>query len=315
MTRRQALDGFQLRLQREAKRFELKPLLDLLRHKNYHRDQILFRSSSNGTSSALVEDVTFEPGTPTIVHVTLNVGLLSDNSLLPSYFFDVARQTYDPERFHDFLRFFDHSLLRAFVDGLFPEDGDRVFDDWGDAKNSFLRMLGLGSPSTMQWLMQLYFPEFKIHISRQSFFVESTAYAFRPGDSPLDGSGVLGSVYRTEASGLVVDLIIDEEKDSRNRGWAGIVRARLRRPVLPILAPFRLRMAIRLVVLQHASWALLEGKKPEAPPAPRPAAQKPGAPQGQDPQGYLGYDRLFVEEDSGHTMVLFRGITGETQGP
>jgi hypothetical protein len=79
----------------------------------------------------------------------------------------------------------------------------------------------------------------------------------------------------------------------RGNGWAGIVRTRLAQKLLPILAPFRLPVAFRLRVLQHASWATVEASDRS--------------------RGYLGYDRLRGDKEAGHTIVIFRGITGETR--
>src|SRR5207249_4400450 len=96
------------------------------------------------------------------------------------------------------------------------------------------------------------------------------------------------------ASGFVLDIYAQEETDARGRGWAAIVRDRLRRQLFPILDPFRIPLVIRLRVLFHASWVRLDF----------PAA---------DEHGYLGYERIRGQPEDGHTLVLYRGVTGEAQ--
>src|ERR1700735_4499126 len=92
-----AAPTFEERLTREASRFELKPLVDLLRAHGYPRELILCESSSKGRGTSIVQAVTFRERPVRGVLVTLNIGLLGDNSLLPSYFQQVIEQSPDPD--------------------------------------------------------------------------------------------------------------------------------------------------------------------------------------------------------------------------
>lgn len=280
---------FEEKVERHARRFDLKPLLDLLRANGYRREEIIFESAMGSTSSSIIEGVRFEHERGRWVYITLNLGLLGDSSLLPSYFFEVAEKTRDPDVFYDFIRFFDHKLLQSLVRSLYPEDDDIVFRDWGAAKTSFLKMLGMGSTSTLQWLMQLYFPELRVQASRQTFSNLTTAHAFKPGSSPLDGTGVLGRVYAAAESGFIVDLVAEEENDARGTPWAAVVRRRLDARVLPMLRPYRLPLVVRLKVLVHASWLQVEA--------------------GEQTKGFLGYDRFKTKDESGHTIIVYRHAT------
>ncbi|MCU0682942.1 MAG: hypothetical protein MUF34_11950 [Polyangiaceae bacterium] len=285
-------EPFELALERAAPRFDLKPLLDLLRTKGYGPNELLFQgSSTQGNSTSIVESVRFERSPRRLARVTLNLGLLADGTLLPSYFFRVIEGSREPERFYDFLGFFEHRLLEGFVRAIYPENAGNAFRDWGRAKASLFKMHGVDSPATLQWLAQLYFPELLARVRRWPFSKLSTAHAARTGASSLDGSGVLGHSYESQSAGLALELIAEEETDARGRSWAGIVRDRLHHRLLPLLAPFRLPLVVRLRVLWHASWARVE--------AP------------DDPKGYLGYDRLRGKEEQGHVVVIFRGVAGE----
>ncbi|HEU4412956.1 MAG TPA: hypothetical protein VFS43_47380 [Polyangiaceae bacterium] len=286
-------DAFERRVEREASRFDLRPLLDLLRARGYR--EILFQSATSARSSpSIVESVRFERSPRPLVRVALNLGLLADGTLLPSYFFRTVEGSRDPERFYEFLGFFEHRLIDEFVRALYPEEGGRALRDWGGARRSLFKMHGIGSPATLQWLARLYFPELGVRVGRWPFARLSSAHALRTGQTPLDGSGVLGRSYESHAEGLALELVAEEETDARGRGWAGVVVGRLRQKLLPLLAPFRLPLTVRLRVLVHASWARVESP--------------------DDPKGYLGYDRLRADEESGHTVVLYRGVAGEEGG-
>lgn len=294
----QRVPHFETRLIARARRFDLRPLLAVLKAHGFEPHQIIFRGSTHGTSATLVEDLWFERGTPRRVYIQLNLGLLGDNSLLPGYFLETIEAHPDPRvrrSFYDFINFFDHRLLQGLLGGMYIEDNDRIFRDWGQIRRSFLRMLGVESPGTLQWLAQLYFPELRAHASRIPVATESASHSFRVGESRLDGSTILGRRYRTESAGLLLDLIADEETNSRDEGWAPIVKERLEATLLPLLAPFRLRLVVRLRVLAHASWSRLEAAS---------------GPRGQA-RGFLGYDRLQTPAESGHTIVIFRGQVGE----
>jgi hypothetical protein len=88
-----------------------------------------------------------------------------------------------------------------------------------------------------------------------------------------------------EGSGFLVDLIAEEEIDARNRSWASVVRRRLQDQVLPRIEAFQLPLVIRLRVLNHASWARVEGAG--------------------ETRGYLGYDRIQGDAETGHTIVVY----------
>lgn len=274
-----------------ARAFSLKALLDLLTARGYRRELILFQGNPEGNASALVHAVEFprEPGIEVLI--TVNLGLLGDNALLPSYFLREIEHSRDPERFYDFIRFFDHRLIENYLRAVYPEDPTGVYGDYSFVQSALLKLAGFSSVSTLHWFGQLLFPELRIRVRRGSFASATQSHAFRTGESKLDGSSVIGRFYESEAQGFLVELITDEEIDDRHRSWATVLRQRVDERMLPVLAPFRIPLAIVLRVLTHASWAHLEADAGAS-------------------DGYLGYDRIEGDPDSGHSVVLFRGITG-----
>jgi hypothetical protein len=152
-------------------------------------------------------------------------------------------------------------------------------------------MLGLGSTSTLEWLGQIEFPELLVRASRHAFASATDSHKCRTG-SRLDGSSVMGHKYESEIAGFALDLFAEEETNSRGRSWASIVRERLDHRLLPILAPQRVPLVVRLRVLLHASWSRVDF---------------PFA----DEHGYLGYERIRGVPEQGHTIVMYRGIAGQ----
>lgn len=284
--------AFEAKITRQVRRFDLKPLLELLAHKGYERDDILFESTNESSSSSLVEAIEFRKRPVRYVLITLNIGLLGDNTLLPSYFFQVMEKSPHPERFFDFIRFFDHRLIENYLRAIYPEEDKGAYRDWLQVQRSFFKMLGLGSVSTLQWLGKLYFPDLRATVTRRAFANTTASYAFRTGQSMLDGTGIIGRVYESDAAGFVLDLFAEEEIDPRGQAWPNVVRGRLNERVLPLLNPHRVPLLVRLHVLFHASWVKVDDRRKEA-------------------HGYLGYERIRGEAEEGHTLVIYRGVTGE----
>lgn len=284
--------SFEAKIAANAQRFDLRPLLVLLSSHGYKREQWLFESTSEGHSGGIVRSVKFQTKPMRCVLITLNLGLLGDNTLLPSYFFELVERGGRAERFHDFVRFFDHKLIENFIRAVYPEDDREIYRSWIDTQRSMFKMLGVASVSTLQWLFKLFFPELHVHVSRRSFPNSTVSHAFRTGESRLDGTGILGRVYEAETAGLVADLCAEEEVDQAGRAWPGIVRSRLSNHVLPMLAPFGIPLVVRLRVLSHASWVRVDF---------------PFA----DEHGYLGYERIRGDANEAHTIVIWRGITGQ----
>jgi len=279
------LTPIEQRIVARAREFDLGPLVRLLEAQKYPRESILFESNPEfGSSSSLVEAVTFHREPSRRVVVTLNMGLLGSNALLPSYFLEVAEQSLEPENFFDFIRFFDHRLLEGFLRALYPELDTTLIQDWEKTKGYYFRMLGVGSVATLQWLFQLYFPELRVSVTRGSLSQVNDDHALYTG-SRLDGTAVLGGRYEADASGFQVELLTEEETDPRGDTWPSVVRRRLADTVLPLLKPSSIQLVVALTVVEHARWAQL------------------------DPSGYLGFDRLRATSNSGFRMVLFKGDT------
>jgi hypothetical protein len=284
--------AFEERVRQRARHFALKPLIDLLVAHGYRREQLLFESNREGSATSLVHAIEFRSAGADVL-ITVNLGLLGDNALLPSYFLREIEHSRDPQRFYDFIRFFDHRLIENFVRASWPEDDPDVYGDYTLLCRAALKLVGLDSVSSLHWFVQHLFPELGVRVTRGAFPSSTHSHACRTGISKLDGSSVIGRVYETEAQGFLIELVTDEEAYDRRRTWAAVVRARLNERCLPVLEPFRLPVRVVLTVLSHASWARLESAEAET-------------------TGYLGYDRVMAKTDSRHSVVIWSGVPGES---
>lgn len=280
-------ETFEERLSRVAMQFDLRPLLEVLREHGYEREDILFEGCAEDPASpGIVEAVRFPANRPHTVIITLNLGLLAEGSLLPGYFFDVIQSGTNAGKFYDFLRFFDHRLVRDYIWAIYPEDSGGPFRDYNRLLWSYLRMMGPGSASTLAWLFQRYFPDFPVRVYRREFPSDTAAHAMMMGSSKLDGTGVLGKIYPSESAGFVVELTAEYETDHYGRLWADVVLERFRTRLLPLLEPFYIPFALRLRVLWHTGYAKLEDPRGET-------------------RGRLGFDRIRDKEPSPHTILLY----------
>jgi hypothetical protein len=280
------LSPLEWRIRARAKDFDLGPLLRLLEAEGYGRERVLFESNAEPVASpTLVEAVTFHLEPERRVVVTLNLGLLGTPGLLPSYFLQVAEQLPEPEPFLDFIRFFDHRLLRALVDALHPERDTALVGDWERTKGFYQRMVGVDSPATLQWLFQQVFPELRVTTARRSFRTRFSGMRPTYGPTPLDGTGILGHAYAADVGGFQVELFTDEERDARGRDWPSLVRHRFHQGVLPLLVPARLQLEVALTVRAHGQSARL------------------------GPPGLLGYERLPGAEGLPLRQLIYLGDT------
>lgn len=276
----------QEQISRRAREFDLGPLLRLLAAEGYPPEAVTFESNAELVSSArLIESITFPPGPDTRVVITLNLGLLGQNGLLPSYFLAVAEQARDPEIFFDFIRFFDHRLIEGFFAAVQPEDNAHLWRNWEHIKSFYFRMLGLGSTSTLQWLFGLYLPELRVRVSRHGFSTATSSHAAYVGNARLDGTAILGKTYGANNDGFRVDVFADDERSPRGIAWPHVLQERLDDRILPLLRHARLPIVVTLTVLERPGSARLVR------------------------EGFLGIERMGLHGEERHTMVVFEGRT------
>jgi hypothetical protein len=251
------------RITAEARRFSIPALLDLLHAMGYRDEEIEYRShQSQRPQPALVHSVEFSepvapsPGRLRTVIITVNIGLLTAQTPLPSYVMKILDQQ-DESGMAEFLGFFDHHLLRDRFQALYPERNRGLFVDWEETKAKLLRMLGLESPSTMYWLFQRVYPELGLVVRRGQQQMPLNALGAQLGEAVLGERYTLGGIAQVPVGGMEITLCAEEPQSPAGLPWAQEAARRLREQILPLLRGVDLQLTVFLLFAEHTEWARL----------------------------------------------------------
>ncbi|MEN6486523.1 MAG: type VI secretion system baseplate subunit TssG [Syntrophobacteraceae bacterium] len=258
------------KIEKEIRRFDFISLLRILFKMGYTQDQISFRSYHNlGSQPSLLEEIEFRDGPHPQVVVYVNLGLMSVQTPLPSYFFhELDQGAIDPESFGDFLAFFDRRLLEDFVLAVYPEINPEVYPDWELAKKQYAGMLNLRSCSTLHWLFSHVFPELAVHVEKAVLGRKMETNDIVLGKSSLNGDSVFGKRTNAPVHGLRIALTCAEEQTGTGVPWPREVRNRMESMIFPLLKTVGIDMEVFLIISSQKSWAKLQ------------------------PESFLGYDRI-----------------------
>ncbi|MHC1724562.1 MAG: type VI secretion system baseplate subunit TssG [Syntrophobacteraceae bacterium] len=258
------------RISREIYRFDIISLLFVLHTMGYPRDQIFFRSHYNLSSQpSLLEKIEFHDTPLPQVIIYVNLGLMSVQTPLPSYFFEKLDQGFlDTEAFADFLAFFDRRLLGKYILSIYPEVNPEVFPDWEMAKRQYAGMLNLRSCSTLHWLFNLVFPELGVQVEKAMLSRGLETNDIVLGRSFLDGSSVFGKRTSVPVQGQRVVLTSDDEVTGTGAPWPREIRERMESMIFPLLKSVGIDLEVFLIIRSQKSWARLHA------------------------ESFLGYDRI-----------------------
>ena len=242
------------RITQNSWRFDPINLLLVLTHAGYHMDDIMFCSHfSSSSQSRLIEMVEFQE-TPKKVLITLNLGLLGAQSLLPNYLFkQVDDNTIDDQRFSKFFGFFDDRLLRRFLLAIYPEYDESIVPNWETRKKASLQTLKLDSVANLHWLAQLIFPELQIRVEKLTLQRNIDLGAPILGKTQLGYQSVLGNIKKVPVLGKRITLISDEDNFKNNQPWPDEVEQRMQKLMLPTLQGIDLDMEIWLMIRSQST--------------------------------------------------------------
>lgn len=283
MTNRDALAP---EIARRAGSFDPIALLDLLAFLGWRSEEILFESHESVISQPrLVHAVEFRPKPLPHIAVQLNMGLTATQTPLPAYFRDLLQDPdIDEQAFGEFLRFFDHRLLQAFLASIYPERDPGVIKDWEQTKQSYLKLIGIRCHSTIHWLFSLAFPELQVNVARGTLSRFVKLEGAELGVSVVgDPRTVLGGWTKAPVPGFHVTLFCDEEHTDFGRPWAEEVRRRLDSVVFPAISDAALELKVSLVIRSEKVWAQL----------------RPGS--------YLGFDRIKGGNRRNREVQVWKG--------
>ena len=239
--------------------FEVGALLDVLASIGYGPDELEFRAhASNGPQPALLHAIAFpDPqerahGRARVV-ITVNLGLLSCRSPLPTYFrrFLQDMDTRDPVL--ELVHVLDRSLLRSRLTSDRPE---RILADWERVRLDLVEVFGLDSPIGLTWLFRQVFPELAVGV-RRIFDDRKVPYdGATLGISQL-GECSFGDFARVGVHEMEVTLVCADTIYRGTTPWVREGDRRLRTTVFPLLDEVCLNLTVLFVLLDHGEGARL----------------------------------------------------------
>jgi hypothetical protein len=308
-----SLTELQRSIRARIREFDVPALLDLLAAIGYDPAEIVFRGHvSASPQPSMLHDIELLAAptpvglprgtvgavgaaarelTPPKVEITMNLGLLSCRSPLPSYLLRLchALETSDP--LIELLRLLDRSLLATRLTADRPE---RLLASWGDVRRDFLSIHGLDSPLGLHWLFRNVFPELGVRVFRQTDDYRVPFAGARLGFSSL-GRCAFGTTTRLTVHDVEVTLV-SGEPTHEGSPWPRVADLRIRRFVLPLLDEVCMNLTIAFVLLDRSTYARL------------------------DPASYVGYDPMWGIPDATLVaglpptrIVLYRGALPLTE--
>lgn len=277
------------RITREIYRFDIISLLFLLYRMGYPREQIFFRSyHSQSSQPTLLEKIEFHDDPQPQVVIYVNLGLMSAQSPLPSYFFQKLDQGYiDSEAFADFLAFFDRRLVGKFILSVYPEVNPEVFPNWSLAKRQYAGMLNLRSSTTLHWLFGIVFPDLCVQVDKAVLNRTLETSDIVLGSTFLDGNSVFGKKTAIPVQGQRVNLTSASEQTSTGTPWPREIRERMESMIFPLLKSVGIDLEVFLIIRTEKSWAKLHS------------------------ESFLGYDRIKGGKAQPRRIPIFRGYLVE----
>ena len=242
------------RISQNSWRFDPINLLLVLMHIGYDMEDIVFCSHfSTSSQTRLIVSVEFQDS-PKKVLITLNLGLLGAQSLLPNYLFkQVDDNTIEEQRFAKFFGFFDDRLLRRFLLAIYPEYDQSIVPNWEIRKKASLQTLKLDSVANLHWLAQLIFPELQVRVEKLTLQRHIDLGAPILGKTQLGYQAVLGKIKKMPVLGKRITLISDEDNFKNNQPWPDEVEQRMKKLLLPTLQGIDLDLEIWLMIRSQST--------------------------------------------------------------
>lgn len=259
----------EVKVRDRAREFSLPALLDILYFLNYRSEDIEYRSHmSQARPSSLIHSVQFLgdeygasafPGGRPARHgrrkviVTVNLGLLSVQTPLPSYLLKFA-ESLEGEALIDFLGYFDHHLIKRRAMSLYPERDRTVFADWAEAQSELLQMTGIAAPSTLFWLCERIYPELGVRVERSTAQKPLRAQGAILGHAVLGEGCAFGATTSVPVGGIDITLYSDETQSPTGIPWPKEAARRMHKQLFKVIGGSELYLRVYLVMMQQENW-------------------------------------------------------------
>lgn len=247
-----ALAALEAAIRHRASAFDAPALIALLRER-LPDHPIRFRCRpSLSTRSAIVHDVSIAPDH---VEVTLNLGLRSSTSPMPSYFLEMLAHPRAGPALEGVLAILDDRLLRDRVAALLPEHSERLLPRAADVRRDALALARPASPLALHWILEKVYPELAVSVRRAPIRRGMPAQDPRLGQAVL-GFAALGGEAEVATPGLDAILVTEESTTWSGEPWIAEARRRLEARVLPALRDTGLHL--RAILLDREADGRLE---------------------------------------------------------
>jgi hypothetical protein len=209
---------------------------------------------------------------PDRITLTLNIGLRSSTSTLPSYFRELE---IDPKRgpaFDGLIGRIDDGLLRARLEATDAGSSAWLGQGGPETHRGMRAIARLATPSGLFWLFSRVFPELRTSVRRGIVGVTLTADEARLGFAML-GSAMLGGSAPAPIGGFDVALQISRTDTWTDEDWPTEIVRRLDHRVWPALRGAECLLRVWLVDPRGGAMLRLGGGRVGVEPlvlAPRP---------------------------------------------
>ncbi len=263
--------------------FDVMALLELLASIGHGPDDIAFRAHrASGPQPTLLHEIAFLPRLPgtdsTRVLITVNLGLLSCRSPLPSYFQRLLGDIETSDPVHELIDVLDRSLLHT---RLTWDHRERSLAMWDMTRRNFLRIFGLDSPLGLDWLFRRVFPELEVEVRRISDEYRVPYDGATLGESRL-GACTFGNIARVGVHDMEVLLICEGALYRGDMPWVREGDRRLRSFVFPLLDEVCMTLTVVFVLMDRGEGAHL------------------------GPTGHIGYNPMWRPGEPGLTLPPWR---------
>ena len=182
------------------------------------------------------------------VTVTVNLGLLSDRSPLPSYFEELLDDPSLQAPLSALMDMLDAGLIRDRLESFRPERVPSFLPDWGATKRDWLRLASAGTPCTIHWMFQQIFPELEVSVRRVPLRRAMRAPGVRLGDPRSRvGTAAFGGEAEVTVFGLEVTLLADAAVTDTGDPWPLVALQRTEDQAFPVLGEAAVNLTVVLL--------------------------------------------------------------------
>ena len=219
-------------ISQRARDFEVAALVTLLRARFPER-ALRFRSQpSMALGPSAVQRVEFLSDS---VIVTLNLGLFSSTTPLPSYFNEWLSGPAPVPGFDAILGVLDDQLLRDRSDSAVGAGSARLLPRSSAVRRNLFQLARPASPGTLRWLFARIFPELGVSVTRAGVHRALSADELRLGYARL-GHTAMGGEADVLTPGFDVFLAAADSTTWLGSPWAHEARQRLQHRIFPALS-------------------------------------------------------------------------------